>query len=277
MKIAIIGCGYVGTVIARFWSQSGHLVTATTTTPEKISELEQVAKSVVVIKGDDLDALQDVVKEQDVVLLSVSIRAANRSVSAYRETYLETAKNLVAALKQAPSVKQLIYTGSYAVLGDKNGEWADEESPVAPANENGRIMYEVEQVLLAAQSETLGVCILRLAGIYGPGRELIKIFGRWAGTTRPGNGEDYTNWIHLDDIVGALEFVRLKQLQGIYNLTNDMPLQRREFFERLFQLHGLSKISWDGSALSVRPYNARLSNQKIKAAGFQLIHPETLF
>ena len=277
MKIAIIGCGYVGTVIARFWSQSGHLVTATTTTPEKISELEQVAKSVVVIKGDDLDALQDVVKEQDVVLLSVSIRAANRSVSAYRETYLETAKNLVAALKQAPSVKQLIYTGSYAVLGDKNGEWTDENSPVAPANENGKIMYEVEQVLLAAQSETLGVCILRLAGIYGPGRELIKIFGRWAGTTRPGNGEDYTNWIHLDDIVGALEFVRLKQLQGIYHLTNDMPLQRREFFERLFQLHGLSKISWDGLASSVRPYNARLSNQKIKAAGFQLIHPETLF
>ncbi len=277
MKIAIIGCGYVGTVIARFWSQSGHLVTATTTTPEKISELEQVAKSVVVIKGDDLDALQDVVKEQDVVLLSVSIRAANRSVSAYRETYLETAKNLVAALKQASSVKQLIYTGSYAVLGDKNGEWTDENSPVAPANENGKIMYEVEQVLLAAQSETLGVCILRLAGIYGPGRELIKIFGRWAGTTRPGNGEDYTNWIHLDDIVGALEFVRLKQLQGIYNLTNDMPLQRREFFERLFQLHGLSKISWDGLASSVRPYNARLSNQKIKAAGFQLIHPETLF
>ncbi len=277
MKIAIIGCGYVGTAIARFWSQSGHLVTATTTTPEKISELEQVAKSVVVMKGDDLDALQDVVKEQDVVLLSVSIRAANRSVSAYRETYLETAKNLVAALKQAPSVKQLIYTGSYAVLGDKNGEWADEESPVAPANENGKIMYEVEQVLLAAQSETLGVCILRLAGIYGPGRELIKIFGRWAGTTRPGNGEDYTNWIHLDDIVGALEFVRLKQLQGIYNLTNDMPLQSREFCERLFQLHGLSKISWDGSASSVRPYNARLSNQKIKAAGFQLIHPETLF
>ena len=277
MKIAIIGCGYVGTAIARFWSQSGHLVTATTTTPEKISELEQVAKSVVVMKGDDLDALQDVVKEQDVVLLSVSIRAANRSISAYRETYLETAKNLVAALKQAPSVKQLIYTGSYAVLGDKNGEWADEESPVAPANENGKILYEVEQVLLAAQSETLRVCILRLAGIYGPGRELVEIFGRWAGTTRPGNGEDYTNWIHLDDIVGALEFVRLKQLQGIYNLTNDMPLQSREFCERLFQLHGLSKISWDRSASSVRPYNARLSNQKIKAAGFQLIHPETLF
>jgi len=42
----------------------------------------------------------------------------------------------------------------------------------------------------------MSVCILRLGGIYGPRRELVKIFGRVAGTIRPGNGEDATNWIH---------------------------------------------------------------------------------
>jgi len=65
----------------------------------------------------------------------------------------------------------------------------DEASPVAPANQ---ILCETEQVLLSASSDDMSVCILRLGGIYGPRRELVKIFGRVAGTIRPGNGEDAT-------------------------------------------------------------------------------------
>ncbi|MGH8000931.1 MAG: SDR family oxidoreductase [Brasilonema sp.] len=271
--MAIIGCGYVGTAVARFWSQAGHQVTATTTRQEKVTTLQSIAQRVVVLRGNDEDALREVVNQQDMVLLSVG--AADSNV--YRETYLETAKNIVKALKQSLSVQQLIYTGSYAVLGDKDGAWTDETSPVAPANENGQILWETEQVLLAAQNEQLKVCILRLAGIYGKGRELIKIFGALAGTTRPKKGEDFTNWIHLDDIVGGLECARLKQLDGIYNLTCDEPLTARELMDRLFELHGLPSVSWDASTPPIRPYNSRLSNQKIKAVGFQLIHPEILF
>jgi nucleoside-diphosphate-sugar epimerase len=173
-------------------------------------------------------------------------------------------------------VKQLIYTGTYSVYGDKNGEWVDENAPVAPANENGQILCETEQVLLGAASETLGVCILRLAGIYGPGREVVTIFSSYAGTTRPGNGEDFINWVHLDDIVEALELVRLKQLQGIYNLANDVPLTTREMFDGLSERHEFANVTWEPSAPQTRPYNARLSIQKIKGEGFQLIYPETL-
>lgn len=272
MNIAIIGCGYVGSVVARRWKQSGHVVTDTTTTQERVAELEQVAQRVVVMRGDDADTMRDVVQNQDVVLLSVGARRRD----AYKETYLDTAKNLVAALQQAPTVKQLIYTGTYSVYGDKNGEWVDENAPVAPANENGQILCETEQVLLGAASETLGVCILRLAGIYGPGREVVTIFSSYAGTTRPGNGEDFINWVHLDDIVEALELVRLKQLQGIYNLANDVPLTTREMFDGLSERHDFANVTWEPSAPQTRPYNARLSIEKIKAEGFQLIYPETL-
>jgi len=120
-------------------------------------------------------------------------------------------KPLASVLKQVHSVRQLIYTGSYAVYGDREGAWVDEASPVAPANPNGQILCETEQVLLSASSDD-SVCILRLGGIYGPRRELVKIFGRVAGTIRPGNGEDATNWIHLDDIVAAIKFARQHRL-----------------------------------------------------------------
>jgi nucleoside-diphosphate-sugar epimerase len=275
MKIAIIGCGYVGTAIARLWSQAGHAVTATTTTPDRIAELGQVAKHAAVVKGDDVAGLRETIRDREVVLLSMGAR--DRRLEPYRATYLGTAQNVVAIAAQTPSVGQLIYTSSYGILGDRQGEWVDESAPVAPANENGEILAATEQVLLNAHSEQLKVCILRLAGIYGPGRELIRIFRSWAGTTRPGTGAGYTNWIHLEDIVGALELIRLKQLAGIYHLANDTPMPRREFFERLFQRHGLPPIVWDASSPSSDAYNLRLANQKIKAAGLTLIHPGILF
>jgi nucleoside-diphosphate-sugar epimerase len=272
-KIAIIGCGYVGFAIASFWKDRGHKVTVTTTTPEKVTQLNQVAQKVVVLQGDDLNSLKEVVKDQEVILLCVGFR--NRAN--YSQTYLGTAKNLILAVKEDPSLQQLIYTSSYSVLGDKQGAWADENSAVNPLNENSQILAETEEILLKAQKESLKVCILRLAGIYGEGRELIKIFRSWAGTTRPGNGEDYTNWVHLKDIVGGIELSREQQLTGVYNLTGDRPLLRKEFFQRLFATHNLPSLIWDASIPSTRSYNLRLSNTKIKNAGLQLQYPEIRF
>ncbi|MEG4960823.1 MULTISPECIES: NAD-dependent epimerase/dehydratase family protein [unclassified Microcoleus] len=270
MKVAIVGCGYVGTATAKHLrGKSDCTVTATTTTATRVVELEGVAQRVAVLKGNDKEAMTAVLQEQDAVMLCVG--APNSQ--AYRESYLETATTLVSVLHQIPTVKQVIYTGTYSVYGDRQGELVNEDSPVAPANPNSEILAETERILLAASSPNLHVCILRLGGIYGPGRELVKIFGRSAGNTRPGRGEDATNWVHRDDVVGGLTFALENRLQGIYNLVGDVSLSSGELLDRIFEAHNLPPASWDGSP-SVRPYNARVSNLKIKAAGYQFIHPE---
>ena len=274
MNFAIIGCGYVGYKVAQYWQQKmNFVVSVTTTSPERVPALQSVSQRVVVTCGNDLDSLKSVLHNQDVVLLSVG--AKNGEV--YEETYLQTAQTLISSLQQIPSVKQLIYTGSYAVYGDRNGVWVDEETPLAPANLNAQILRKTEDVLLSASSENLRVCIFRLGGIYGTGRELLKIFSRYSGTTRPGNGEDITNWIHLDDIVGAIEFARHRRLQGIYNLVDDAHLTSQDLLERLFEKHNLPKVKWDTSIKSTRPYNAWVSNEKLKEAGYRLIHPQMIF
>ncbi|NEP08357.1 MAG: NAD-dependent epimerase/dehydratase family protein, partial [Okeania sp. SIO4D6] len=245
------------------------------TTPEKVSELKNITSQVVVMKGNDPQAMQDVLQNQDMVLLSVGFRS--HIGMEYKQTYLETAQTLVATLKKTPNIQQVIYTGSYSVYGDKNGEWIDENSPANPSTDNGKILHETEQVLLSASTPQQRVCILRLGGIYGPGRELIKIFSRWGGKTRPGTGDDVTNWIHLDDIVGAVEFAIDRQLQGIYNLVNDVPIKGKELLDSLHKYQGLEKVSWDGSPSSMRPFNARVSNKKLRDEGFELVHPEIVF
>ena len=273
MKLAIIGCGYVGSAVARLWHQNGHEVTVTTTTQDKKYQLQAIADKVVVLTGNDLEKLKDVVADREVVLLSVGSK--QRTPETYRQAYLSTAQNTIAAI-EGSQVKQLIYTSSYGILNHKDGDLIDETAKVDPKDEFGEILYQTEQTLLSVATDCK-TCILRLTGIYGPGRELIKIFRRVAGTTRPGEGERHTNWIHLEDIVRAIDFAREKQLQGIYHLNSDEILKMKEFLERLFQAHNLPSVSWDSSQPPARSINMRLSNQKIKDAGFKLAHPKIEF
>jgi nucleoside-diphosphate-sugar epimerase len=269
MNVTILGCGYVGTAVARYWNQQGLTVTATTTHATRLSELESIAPKVALVRGNDATTLRQVLSAQQVILLSVGAPNAN----AYEETYLQTAKTLVKVLEQVPEVQQVIYTGSYAVYGDRQGDWVTEDTPVAPANRNGEIMAETEQILLRATRADRAICVFRLGGIYGPGRELLKIFGRAAGTTRPGDGSDASNWVHLDDIVGAIEFARVRQLSGIYNLVQDIPTTTGTLLQQLFAAHHLPPVTWDATQSTPRPYNAKVSNQKLRTAGYSLVHP----
>ena len=274
MNIAIIGCGYVGCAVSKYWqSNSNFMLTATTTNPQRISTLEAVAQRVIVTSGNDLESLKAVLKNQEVILLSVGAKTAD----SYEETYVNTAKNLVSLLPQFPNIHQVIYTGSYSIYGDRNGVWVDEESPPAPANRNSQLLRKTEDILLTANNDNTRVCILRLGGIYGPGREMVKLFSRASGTTRPGNGEDISNWIHLDDIVSTIEFAREQRLQGIYNLVDDSHLTNKELLNNVMTKNNLPNVIWDADNKNTRPYNAWVSNQKLKDAGYQFIHPHMIF
>jgi nucleoside-diphosphate-sugar epimerase len=275
MKAVIIGCGYVGSRVARLWYEAGYEVTTTITTPVKKSQLQAIASEVIVLEGNDLAALKRVLTNQDVVLLSVG--AKESSPEGYAKAYLETANNVVTALETNNSVRQLIYTSSYGILTGKNGDTVDETISVNPVTAKGKVMHSAEKVLLSASGKGVKTCILRLSGIYGPDRELIKIFKRVAGTTRPGAGKECTNWVHVEDIVRAIDFASQKQLEGIYNLTSDEVLTTKEFFDKLFQAHDLPSVNWDSSQASTRSLNMKLSNQKLKDAGFEFIHPQIEF
>lgn len=276
-KIAILGCGYVGCALADYWQEQGHFVTGTTTNWKRVASLAGVVDQVFLMKGDDADAVQSVVEGQDTVVVSVAPTGSQvADEKTYETTYLATAKNLVQTLKQAPTVKQIIYLSSCSVYGNRQGGWVDETSPISPSEPRSQILSQAEQILLQGASSNQKVCILRLGGIYGPGRELINMYGGLAGMTLPGRGERFINWIHRDDIVGAIEFARLNELEGIYNLVDDSQLTVKEQVERVCLHYGLPPVHWDSSQLSIQRKSVRISNQKLKAAGYRLVHPQLL-
>lgn len=267
MKAAIIGCGYVGSAIAQKWKAQGIDVLVTTTQPARVEELKAIASTVEVVTGQEGDRLKAILCDRQVVLLSV----ASKKGASYADTYLGTAKTIASILPDTP-VEQLIYTSSCSVYGQHHGAWVTELMPPKPATDNGKIIEQTEETLLSAASPQRKICVLRLGGIYGPGRTLEKIYSRAAGTTRPGTGAVATNWVHLSDIVNGIDWVKERQLSGLYNLVQEEVPMVNELIARVCDHYNLAPVIWDASQPSTRK-NVRVSNAKIKSTGYEFVHP----
>jgi nucleoside-diphosphate-sugar epimerase len=276
-NIAVLGCGYVGNALAESWQDQGHFVTGTTTSKERVVSLAATLSKAVLAKGADFLAMQSLLQDQNILVVSIAPTGFQEADTAtYEATYISTAQNLVKVLSQAPNVTQIIYLSSCSVYGDRQGEWVDETSQVAPLKQKSQVIYESEKIILQAANEQQKVCILRLGGIYGPGRELVSMFGGLAGMTMPGKGDRFINWVHRDDIIGAIEFARSNELQGIYNLVDDSRLTVKEQVSRVCARYDLPQVKWDPSQLSLQRKSVQISNHKLKVAGYGLIHPQLL-
>jgi nucleoside-diphosphate-sugar epimerase len=275
-NITILGCGYVGTALAEYWQEQGHLVTGTTTSPERVALLAETVSTAVVMKGNDIQ-VRSLLEDRNTLVVSVAPTGFQAADEAnYENTYLATARNLVNALGDAANIKQVIYLSSCSVYGDRQGAWVNETAQIDSLDRNSQIIYEAEQTILQAANDRQNVCILRLGGIYGPGRELVGMFGGLAGMTMPGKGDRFVNWIHRDDIIGAIEFARLNELNGIYNLVDDSHLTIKEQVERVCLHYDLPQAHWDATKFSLQRKSLQVSNHKLKAAGYDLIHPQLL-
>lgn len=241
-SIAIIGCGYVGSALAEKLVEAGHDVVATTTSPERANELGALGVRVAAVEIAEVDRLRTILSDREVVYLTIAPR--NRGVD-YRDVYVAGARNVTTAVNEA-NVRRIIYTSSTRVYGQDDGSWVDETSPTEPADENGRVLVEAERVLLGPEERlenSRTVTVVRLSGIYGPGRDPAHRIAKLAGTQRS-DGDAYVNLIHRDDIVTALVALLSVQHHGALNLSEDQPEPRRVFYDRVLARAGLPPIQW---------------------------------
>jgi len=231
MRTLIVGCGYVGTALGIELVRFGHKVYGLRRTAESNSDLK--AAGIVPLIGDvsKLETLAKLPADYDWVVNCVS--SSGGGVEDYRAVYLEGTRNLLKWLSPAPP-KRFVYTSSTSVYGQTDGSLVTETSPADPAAETARILLETENLLLEAASANFPAVILRVAGIYGPGRGYwFKQFLR--GEARiEGKGERFLNMVHRDDVVGALIAALEKGRPGeIYNVVDDEPVSQNNVFQWL--------------------------------------------
>lgn len=264
MKLLIMGAGYVGMELLKSLQSQSHEIFITTTQKDKLETLKPYGQVLLLDPNNDQEFKDCINACQGAVVLVAPKNSQN-----YETTYLKTALNITAALKNRTKPFYILYTSSTSVCEGIKDTWITEDMPLSPASTNGQILLKTEKQYLNSGFDT---CILRLGGIYGPKRELLERAKRFSGKEMNSSGTEPTNHIHLHDILAALIFCIDHQLTGIYHLVNDDHPTRKQLYSQLCQSAHLPMPLWPSTPVG-KGY--KISNQKIKTAGFTFKHPLT--
>lgn len=232
VRVLIVGCGYVGLPLGAELARRGHAVFGLRRTADGAEALRAAGVTPAVADVTQPDSLRALPGPFDWVVNTVSSSKGGADV--YRAVYVEGTRNLIAWLAGS-GLRKFIYTSSTSVYAQADGGMVTEESAAEPVAETGRLLVEAENLLLAAAREQMfPAVVLRVAGIYGPGRgHLFQQFLR--GEARvSGDGSRLLNMIHRDDVVGAAIAALERGEPGrIYNVADDEPVSQLEFFRWL--------------------------------------------
>lgn len=267
-RVLIAGCGYVGTALGRMLAADGGEVFGLRRSPGKLPDgIEPVLADLT--DPSSLDALPT-----DLDAIAVTVSADGRTEAAYRAAYVDSLRNLLdllAAQGQTPA--RIVFTSSTGVYRQSGGEEVDETSPTQPASSTGRILLEAEQTLLAAPFPAV---VLRLAGIYGPGRT--RLIDRVRdGSARCVEGAPvWTNRIHRDDCAGALRhLLTLEDPEPVYLGVDDDTADRCEVLRWLADRIGVAPpptVAAEEAGRS-RGGSKRCSNDRLTGSGYRLRYP----
>ncbi len=237
MRVLIVGCGYVGSPLGTKLAQLGHEVFGVRRSADAAATLQAAGIHPLTADITNFDDLKKLPGPFDWVVNTVS--SSHGGVEEYRAVYFNGTRNLIEWL--APALpRKFVYTSSTGVYGQTDGSQVKESSPTEPAGETARVLLETERLLLAAAREkNFPAVILRVAGIYGPGRgHLFQQYLRNEARIE-GQGGRLMNMIHRDDLVGCLVAALQSGRPGeIYNAVDDEPVTQLHFFRWLSETLG---------------------------------------
>src|SRR6266536_1919095 len=198
-RILIAGCGYVGQAAADLYHAAGWAVEGWTRSAESVATLSAKPYPICEVDISRRARVAERTGTFDAVIHCASSSGGDAEM--YRQVYLDGARNL---LEMFPGSK-LLFTSSTSVYAQRDGSWVTEESETKPVSETGRVLLETEKVVLSR-----GGTVVRLAGIYGPGRSaLLSKFLAGTATIDP-EKDRFVNQVHRDDIASAI-FLLLTQ------------------------------------------------------------------
>jgi nucleoside-diphosphate-sugar epimerase len=266
-RLVIFGCGYVGAATALDALARGARVTALTRNAAKADALRaQGIETIVADLASDRWHGQ-ISGEPDFALNSVS--SGGGGLAGYQHSYVEGAASIDAWAQRHGRIGTYVYTSSTSVYPQGAGAVLDESAPTHPAHAGERA-----QLLLATEDRVrASPCarwfILRLAGIYGPGRH--HVIDQVRGGEVAGSGDHRLNVIHRDDIVsaiGACLAAPATVANEIFNVADDGPAHKAEIVAWLAVHLGVPSPRFTGEPASGRRAltpDRVISNAKLRA------------
>jgi nucleoside-diphosphate-sugar epimerase len=263
MTVLIAGCGDLGTEVGlRLVGLGQHVVGM-----RRRAELLPAA-----LNGQSVDlslAQPEVPADTDLVIVTVA--AGNPDPAVYRAAYVTGLANLLDALDAAGvTPRRFLMVSSTAVYDVNDGSTVDELTPANPGSSTDTILLEAEQLL---QSRMPSAVLLRLGGIYGPGRERLIDQVR-KGRATVAERSRLSNRIHRDDAAAMIVhlMLRAKAPERLYLGVDSTPVPVTEVLAFLAGELGLAEpeiVETGGT----RGGDKRVSNQRILETGFSFSYP----
>lgn len=202
-------------------------------------------------------------------LVSADVVLASAPPGADGDPVLARYADTIAASK----IATLIYLSTIGVYGDQGGAWVDETTPARPDSVRSRARFAAEQAWAPLRTSGRKVAILRLPGIYGPGRNALRDIaaGRAKRIVKPDHA---FNRAHVDDIAAAIMAAIDRRFDGIVNVADDEPAPSADpvaFAAHLLGVPAPPEIPFEIAARGMSPMalsfwaaHRRVANDRLK-------------
>jgi nucleoside-diphosphate-sugar epimerase len=267
MTKLIVGCGYLGRRIARRWRDAGNTVAIVTRSEVRAEAFRRQGYRAIIADVTRPETLIQLPAAESLLFAVGFDRASQNSI---HEVYAGGVRNLLAALPA--DTGRFIYISTTGVYGPSSGEWIDEVTLPDPKRAGGRASFAAEQAIAEHPLGQRNV-VLRLAGIYGPGR-IPFIRELRAGEPIPAPIHGWLNLIHVDDAVEVVfatdALSTIENPPRVYCVSDGQPVERGEFYSELARQIGAQPPRFvepdPNSPLAARAEaNRRISNARMLA------------
>ena len=266
MRLFILGLGYSALHFVRKHGGSFSHLAGTVRDPAQRNDLAGIELHSFSGSPPSREAVEQV-RDADVLLVSIPPGSTgDPAIAAFGDV-------------RAAGRRKIVYLSTIGVYGDHCGGWVDESTPPQATLDRARLRIAAERAWMDVAHGN--PAILRLAGIYGPGRNALATLR--AGTARrvikPGQ---VFNRIHVDDIASAIMAAIRHESGGIWNVCDDEPAPPQDVIAYAAKLMGVAPppeeafatAEMSPMARSFYASSARVSNAQLKRElGVALVHP----
>jgi nucleoside-diphosphate-sugar epimerase len=280
MRVAILGCGYVGLELGRQLDAAGHDVTGVRRSDSGVAAVEAAGLNAVAADVTDEGEL-GAVPDADWVVFAAS--SGGRGADAARTVYVDGLRTAIEHFgNREETPDRLVYTSSTGVYGDHGGDWVDESTDLDPTTEKTRVLAEAEHVA-RERSAAFGIdgTVARFAGLYGPDRYRLERYLRGPVTA------GYLNMVHRDDAAGAVSHLLTtdRARNDAVLVVDDEPVHKWRFADWLADRSGLPRppkrskaarlAAGDLSTPAARRLRTskRCSNAYLRELGYEFRYP----
>lgn len=275
MRLLVFGCGYSALRAAIALQSDAASIIGTSRTETSFQRLEDASVIPAVFNGTSItQSLSDFLRQSTHLLVSIAPQPSSPApVPTAAEQFAGEVDPVLKCLPaglELPNLRWIGYLSTVGVYGDWQGQWVDEGVECQPRSDRSRLRLQAEtEWQVFCEERQIPLSILRLAGIYGPGRNALCNLQKGSAKRLIKPGQVF-NRIHVDDIARAVKACSVTLSSGIYNVCDAEPAPPQDVVSYAAGLMGVTpppEVAFDQAELSpmARSFyseNKRVSNRR---------------